>query len=146
MEIIDFPSNFVDSVSYNIRFIANNVMREELRKSQFHEKMKYKINKLSLNYGFKGHMEYYIDKNKLDGKRGGFVDNVWLNKNKLIAAFEIDSYPRKKSYNKLMALKTNFRFWVYYGSSLSKMDDFLSKKDPDHEIKLIKLENLTFKR
>lgn len=108
--------------------------------------MKNEVYNLAKIFNFSSRMEYRVDKKKLDNKRNGFIDVVWFNGDLLVAPIEIDSSPRKKSVNKVLAVDSIFKFWIYYGKSLSKALNRLNNRDPEKQITMIMFDGIKFNR
>jgi|GEM_PF-4041170 hypothetical protein len=126
--------------------IFESLFRENISKFHFHELMKNEVNNLAKIFNFSSRMEYRVDKKKLDNKRNGFIDVVWFDSDTLVAPIEIDSSPRKKSINKVLAVDSIFKFWIYYGKSLSKALNRLNKRDPEKLITMIMFDGISFSR
>lgn len=87
--------------------ISRNKVFYQYRKS-FHDAMQNDLKKLAIEFGFIGQKEYSVP--------GGFIDVAWKdNQGNIVLAIEIDSSVRRKSIEKLHALKKDvYRIWICY--------------------------------
>jgi len=134
---------FINSVVRKINQISEEILQRFLSKKEFHKALQQKIVDLASSFNLRGSSEYRIQNVRADG-RGGSIDVIWKANSRPFAVFEIDSFPRSKSIKKLLLVGTPFRFWVCYGSKNPTL--VLYKHDSNNLIKVIKLQNIHFKR
>ena len=75
----------------------------------------------------------------ISNKKFGFMDLVWLDGEKPVVAFEIDSFFNISSVWKLLDINTDLRFWVYYNQMTEDELYKFRAKNKDKLITLVKL-------
>ena len=131
---------FIRSVSERIAAMATTLASEGKARLDFHNTLQKRIADLGIEFGFRGVREYPVYE-ELEGVEG-LADVAWMAKRRLAAVFEIDSMPKAKSVQKLVALDAPFRFWVYYGHP--HYLSMVRSVDKKSSVEVIRLRNIYF--
>lgn len=107
--------------------------------SAFHYKLQYFLANKSELFKLTSRREYpaIASSTRLGNPKIGFLDVVWCDEKKPIAAFEIDSKFYVSSVWKLLNVDVNFRFWIYYGELNQEFRYMLMRADKDKLITLV---------
>ncbi|MGA1975444.1 MAG: hypothetical protein ABSG92_07390 [Conexivisphaerales archaeon] len=131
---------YIKAVSDRIRGIASELVLEARAPLDFHNTLQREVAELGSAFGFMGVREYPVYNTEIGVE--GLADVAWLARRRLASVFEIDSTPRAKSVQKLLALDAPFRFWVYYGRPhYLSMVRSVDRRD---QIEIIRLRNVWF--
>jgi hypothetical protein len=112
-----------------IKFIFQEIENFECQNisfSTFHYQLQHILKTKSSSYNLSARVGYPTI---LEDKKIGFLDVIWLDGEKPIFAFEIDSNFDVKSILKLLYINSEFRFWIHYGEMTTK--DKYNLKDID---------------
>ena len=131
---------FVKAVVDRIQGIAAKLIPEIKVPLDFHNTLQRRVADMASQFGFMGVREYPVYNAEVGVE--GLADVAWMAKKRLTAVFEIDSSPRMKSVQKLIALDAPFRFWVYYGH-LHYLS-MVRSVDKGNAIEVIRLRNVYF--
>jgi hypothetical protein len=131
---------FIKAVADRIQDMAARLIPEIKVPLDFHNTLQKKVADLGGQFGFMGVREYPVYSTGVGVE--GLADVAWTAKRRLTAVFEIDSSPRIKSVQKLIALDAPFRFWVYYGHS--HYLSMVRSVDKSNAIEVIRLRNVYF--
>lgn len=132
--MLDIERLSKDIVDLTIEFYIKSGGLQRGKKVGFHNDLQRELIILSKKYGMQGGKEHFI--NDYDNGRNGYIDIVWKLNNVTILLLEIDSSPRVKSVKKLLAAKSAYKIWLYYGKKSATQS---LVQDLNNEIYLIHL-------
>jgi hypothetical protein len=104
--------------------------------NKFHFEIQKLLREKSVLFNLSARREYPT---KLSYKKFGFLDLVWLDGEKLVAAFEIDSRFFITSVWKLLSVNADLRFWIYYRDMTEEELFLFQETNKDEDITLIKI-------
>jgi predicted RNase H-like HicB family nuclease len=110
----------VDGVVGSVYNHCSAISIASLHGLEKHSALVHKIALLAREFDLCAIREYRLSQLRPDG-RHQFTDVVWMSGSDMIAAFEVDSSLRKKSFEKLSLLPAQHKFWVYYGNKDSNV-------------------------
>lgn len=144
MDEIDDKIKQINKIKIDIICLIDENWNQNLKRKEFHEKLKTEICQLAKSYDYQGKIEYKLPHYRNKHGYRGIIDVVWFKTSSPTIYFEIDSCLKKKSIEKLLFTQNSILFWINYGKK--DPNQILKERDPDQRINLIRFENLAFQR
>ena len=130
-----------DKVAQAVLTVCEQVLAEPDTSRSLHWRLQDRVAKLARQFGFTANREYVLP--GFRGDRDGRLDVVWIHNRLPVVAFEIDSSFRRKSIQKLLTVKAELRFWVYYGRSSRNVA--VQQIDVEQRVRVIHLQKRSVK-
>lgn len=130
-----------DKVEQAVKTACEQVLAELESGQSLHWRLQDGVAKLARQFGLTANKEYVLP--GFRGDRDGRLDVVWLHNRLPAVAFEIDSSFRRKSIQKLLTVKAELRFWVYYGKS--SRNAAVQQIDVEQRVQVIRLQKRSVK-
>jgi len=130
-----------DKVAQAVKTACEQVLAEPDSGQSLHWRLQDGVAKLARQFGFTANREYVLP--GFRGDRDGRLDVVWIHNRLPAVAFEIDSGFRRKSIQKLLTVKAELRFWVYYGKS--SRNAAVQQIDVEQRVRVVHLQKRSVK-
>ena len=114
----------------------SDLKTQDIPYNSFHFELQKLLAEKSVLFNFSSRREYPTS---LNNKKYGFMDLVWLDGEKPVVAFEIDSRFYISSVWKLLNINADLRFWIYYNQMTEDELFIFRGKNKDKFITLVKL-------